>query len=244
MIKSSFGDQLDGWIHRLFPFLFKRALNPNALTVTGVAVSVCAAVALAEGQLRLGGLLILAGGFFDLVDGVVARHRGLSSSFGGFLDSTLDRLVDMVLLLGLIVHFGRVGDLPMEIVTCVVLVATVLTSYAKARAETQIPKLEGGFLERGERIGLLAAGAILGFMAPVLWLLAAGSLFPVAQRFRVAYRELERVDAERGASPVAAVPAPLPDAATPGQVADDGIERGDHERQDFEPGAGRGGARH
>jgi phosphatidylglycerophosphate synthase len=197
VIKASFGDRLDAWIHRFFPFLFWRPLHPDALTVFGAVVSVVAAIALARGELLAGGLLILFGGFFDLVDGVVARHQGVSTSFGAFLDSTLDRLVDSVLMLGLVVLYARSGDLTTAAVASAALVATTLTSYAKARAETVIPKLEGGLLERGERIGLLAAGALFDVMIPILWILAAGTTLTVAQRFSVAYRELGRLDAER-----------------------------------------------
>ena len=91
MIKSVVGQRLDALIHRLFPFLFWRPLDPDTLTIAGTLVSVGAAWALAESALVLGGILILAGGFFDLVDGVVAHHQGISTRFGGFLDSTLDR---------------------------------------------------------------------------------------------------------------------------------------------------------
>jgi len=197
VIKATFGDRLDAWVRRLLPFLFVRRLDPNALTVTGSLVSIVAAVALARGAFTVGGILILAGGLFDLVDGVVARHQGRSSSFGAFLDSTLDRLVDMALLVGVLLFYARSGDTTTAVVAAVVLVASVLTSYAKARAETRIEVLEGGLLERGERIVLLAAGAILGWMQPVLWLLAAGTLVTVAQRFAVAYRELESLDARQ-----------------------------------------------
>lgn len=220
MIKSSFGDRLDGWIHRLFPFLFTRSLNPNTLTVTGALVSCVAAVELARGEFGVGGLLILAGGFFDLVDGVVARHRGVASSFGAFLDSTLDRLVDMVLLLGLVVHYAFARDTTTAVVAAVVLVASVLTSYVKARAETRIPTLEGGFFERGERIGLLALGAITGWMVPALWLLAFGSTVTVAQRFAVAYRELERLDVEAAAQARPEALESRPQSAEPSQVAE------------------------
>ena len=70
MIKQKLGEKLDGWIHIAFPFLFIRELNPNLLTLVGVLVSCGAAVALALGHFVAGGLLILAGGFFDLVDGL------------------------------------------------------------------------------------------------------------------------------------------------------------------------------
>ena len=197
MIKARFGDRLDAWIHRIFPFLFWRPLRPDVLTVIGACVSLAAAFALARGQLLAGGLLILFGGFFDLVDGVVAHHRGVATSFGAFLDSTLDRLVDSVLMLGLVVLYASSGDLVTAAVASGVLVSTTLTSYAKARAETVIPKLEGGLLERGERVGLLAVGALFDVMVPILWILAIGTTLTVAQRFSVAYREMGRLDAER-----------------------------------------------
>lgn len=200
MIKASFGHRLDAWIHRLFPFLFWRPLSPDALTVTGAVLSVFAAVALARGQLGIGGLLILLGGFFDLVDGVVARHQGAASSFGAFLDSTLDRLVDMALLLGVVFLYASRGDSTTATVASVVLIATVLTSYAKARAEAVLPSLEGGLLERGERVGGLAIGALFDIMVPMLWILAAGTVVTVAQRFAVAYRELGRMDRERASA--------------------------------------------
>ena len=80
MIKEKLGKHLDEWIHRAFPFLFRRAVNPNLLTVVGTAVSVGAAWAFAVGNFRTGALVMLAGGFFDLVDGVVARHFDTSTA--------------------------------------------------------------------------------------------------------------------------------------------------------------------
>ena len=134
MIKASFGERLDAWIHRLFPFLFWRRLRPDALTVAGAVVAVFAAIALGCGELLVGGLLILFSGFFDLVDGVVARHHGISTSFGAFLDSTLDRLVDTVLMIGLIVLYASTGDVSTVFVAAAALVGTILTSYARERS--------------------------------------------------------------------------------------------------------------
>ncbi len=212
MIKSSFGDRLDGWIRTLFPFLFTRSLNPDWLTLCGVVISLAAATAFGLGAFLAGGLLLLASGFFDLVDGVVARHQGTSTPFGAFLDATMDRFVDMVVLFGLIVHYGRVDATAMVLVTGVVLVMSVMTSYAKAKADQLVGSLEGGLLERGERVGLLAAGAILGFMEPVLVLLAVGTTATVAQRFVLARRALDELKrltpAEAGDPAAPAAPAP------------------------------------
>ena len=195
MIKAKLGDRLDAWLQALLPFLFRHPLNPNLLTVLGTLVSLGAAAGFAFGQFRWAGVLILAGGFFDLVDGVIARHQGTASTFGAFLDSTLDRLVDMGILLGIVVHYAGRGEPGLVLLAGYALVATVLVSYAKARAELFVPVLEGGLLERGERIGLLAAGAILGFMVPALWIVAVGATITVVQRFALAYREMEELDA-------------------------------------------------
>ena len=198
MIKAVVGQRLDLLIHRLFPFLFVRRLNPNALTVCGAVVSLLAAVAFMRGHFPLAGVLILAGGFFDLVDGVVARHHGIATRFGAFLDSTLDRLVDMALLTGISVYYASMGDPGSVLLTGVAMVSSVLVSYAKARAELEIASFEVGLLERGERVGLLAIGAIFGLMIPVLWIIATGSTITVFQRFAKARHEMDRMDeAER-----------------------------------------------
>jgi phosphatidylglycerophosphate synthase len=194
VIKSAFGERVDEVVHRLFPFLFVRRLDPNALTVCGALVSLGAAAAFIAGHWPLAGCLILFGGFFDLVDGVVARHFGISTRFGAFLDSTLDRLVDMALLLGISVHYASQGEAGSVLLAGGAMVASVLVSYAKARAELEVPTIEVGLLERGERVGLLAAGALFDLMIPVLWVIAVGSTITVIQRFARARREMDRMD--------------------------------------------------
>lgn len=188
MIKEKLGGRIDGWIEAIFPFLLRTSIDPNLLTVTGTLVSMGSAVAFAWGAFPLGGLLLLAGGFFDLVDGVVARHQGRSTPFGAFLDSTLDRLVDMAVLLAIIAYYGAVQEVIAALLAGVTLVSSVLTSYAKARAELYVPHLGGGVFERGERVALLVIGALSGLMIPVLWVLAAGTTLTFGQRLAVAYR--------------------------------------------------------
>jgi CDP-diacylglycerol--glycerol-3-phosphate 3-phosphatidyltransferase len=195
MIKENFGDRLDDWIHAALPFLFARSIDPNLLTVVGALVSLLAAAAFAAGWFVIGGVGILAGGFFDLVDGVVARHHGTTTRFGAFLDSTLDRLVDMALLFGIMLHFARVGRTDVVLLAGVALIASVLVSYSKACAEHYVPEIKVGILERGERVGLLAAGGILGLVVPALWVVAIGSSVTVIQRFDRAYKEMQKADA-------------------------------------------------
>jgi len=196
VIKARFGDRLDGWLEAVLPFLFRRPVNPNALTVIGTLISVGAGVAFATGRFVLGAVLILVGGVFDLVDGVIARHHGIATAFGAFLDSTLDRLADMAMLLGVMLYYAALGDAGTVLLGGVAMIASVLTSYAKARAEQFLPSFEGGFLERGERLTILGFGAISGYMVVALWILAVAGSATVAYRFGIAYRELARLDGQ------------------------------------------------
>jgi phosphatidylglycerophosphate synthase len=202
LIKARLGDRLDAWLKAALPFLFRRPLDPNSLTVMGTLVSLAASVAFGLGEFAWAGALMLTGGAFDLVDGVIARHFGTSSAFGAFLDSTLDRLADMTLLVGIAVHYGDTGQIQALLLACWALVATVLVSYAKARAEYWVPQVDGGLLERGERIGLLAIGAILNVMIPVLWIVGVLGTYTVVQRMIQAHRQMSRMSAGARHAPV------------------------------------------
>jgi CDP-diacylglycerol--glycerol-3-phosphate 3-phosphatidyltransferase len=191
---------LDPWVRGLLPFLFRRPVNPNLLTLLGTSVSLAAAVAFAAGWFVTAGLLMLAGGGCDLVDGVVARTHGVSTRFGAFLDSTLDRLSDMALLLGLSMPFAVGGEPRLVLLAGYTLVVTVLVSYAQARAEITVPSFRVGVLERAERILILAVGALSGYVILALGIIAIGSTVTVVQRFARAYREMERIDAAERAS--------------------------------------------
>jgi len=195
VIKAKFGARLDIWIRRLFPFLFVARVSPNALSVAGTGVSLAAAAAFGAGALAPAGLLVLFGGFFDLVDGVVARHQGRATRFGAFLDATLDRVQEMALLLGITLYFARANEATHVLLAGYVLAASLLTSYLQARAELVLPAFRVGILERAERVLILAAGALTDLLVPALWLLALGCSVTVIQRFAKAWQELARLDA-------------------------------------------------
>jgi CDP-diacylglycerol--glycerol-3-phosphate 3-phosphatidyltransferase len=197
VIKSHFGDRLDGWLQTALPFVFRLRLNPNALTVVGTLISVAAGAAFAVGWFGWGAIGILAGGLFDLIDGMVARHRGIATPFGAFLDSTLDRLADMAILLGVMLHYAAQGEAGIVLLAGIALMASVLTSYAKARAEQFLDSFGGGFLERGERLAILGIGAVSGYLVVALWVLAVAGSGTVVYRFAVAYRELARLEARQ-----------------------------------------------
>jgi phosphatidylglycerophosphate synthase len=172
MIKAKLGHRLDAWLRRLLPFLFRRPVNPNLLTATGTGISLLAGAAFAQGRFVAGGLLMLAGGAFDLLDGMVAREHGLSSRFGAFLDSTLDRVADMAVLLGIAMHYAQSGQPGGVLLAGYALCASVLVSYAQARVELVVPSF---------RVGL--------------WVVAIGSSATVVQRMLGAHRAMRRLDA-------------------------------------------------
>ena len=142
--------------------------------------------------LQTGGLVTALASVFDMLDGRVARLRGRPTSFGAFLDSTMDRYSDMVLYMGLMILYARVDKTPHMVLVWVAAFGSFMTSYARARAESLVPSCTVGFLERPERIVLIILGALLNRMTPVLWIIAVLSNVTALQRIVYAYVELKR----------------------------------------------------
>ena len=150
-------------------------LRPNQLTVLGLFCSILATAAFVLDRPRSGGLLLALAGTLDILDGALARVSGRASPFGAFLDSVLDRYSDLVVLAGLVVLFmarNRVWDV---IGALVALVGTVMVSYTRARAESVGVECRVGFMERGERMLTLIAGALLDLLGPAVWVVAVGA---------------------------------------------------------------------
>jgi CDP-diacylglycerol--glycerol-3-phosphate 3-phosphatidyltransferase len=195
VLKSRFGSRFDTAIQRALPFLLHPRVHPNALTLLGAALSLAAAAQFAAGELRRGAVLAALGGALDLADGVVARAQGRATRFGAFLDSTLDRLADVALPFGLALHYAAGGEPGWAWVAGAALAGSVLTSYAKARAQAWLPDFTGGWFERAERIALLIVGGAFGGMKLALALVAIGSMATAAQRIIIARRRLETEEA-------------------------------------------------
>ena len=176
-------------------------VSPNVLTIVGLALNgvACALFALSGGKdyarpdlLRLGGVVTLAAAVFDMLDGRVARLRGRESSFGAYLDSTMDRYSEMVLYMGLLVLYARVDRTPLMVLCWVAAFGSFMTSYARARAESLIPRCPVGVVERPERIVLLVLGALTNHMIAVLWVIAVLSNLTALQRVVYTLRELHQ----------------------------------------------------
>jgi phosphatidylglycerophosphate synthase len=201
MIKANWTDTAEKRLRFLADFLAPLNLSPHAVTIVGVTISLGGAVAFALGHLFLGALWVVLGGICDLFDGVIARRQDQVSTFGGLLDSVADRVVDISLLLGLAFHFGSVDRPFWVLMSYVGLVGSVLVSYVKARGEVEVSNLGVGFLERGERIGLLALGGFFGVMPLALTLVAVGSWLTVFQRMALAYAKMRELDCSQVEKP-------------------------------------------
>jgi CDP-diacylglycerol--glycerol-3-phosphate 3-phosphatidyltransferase len=168
-------------------------VHPNVLTFIGLLINIWAAVLFSYGKFVYAGLVVIGAGLFDMVDGRVARSTNRVTRFGGFFDSVLDRYSDLALLMGLLVYYASINRFFYIVLTSIVMTGTVLTSYARARAENTIPKCKVGFLERPERVVLIIIGALANKMAPVLWVLAVLSNITVISRIIFTWEETKRI---------------------------------------------------
>jgi phosphatidylglycerophosphate synthase len=172
MIRRYIGNRVESALLSTAQFLHRRGISPNALTLTGLAVNGVAAWAYFQGAWILAGAIVLFGGLFDMLDGAVARAGGQDSAMGAFTDSVVDRYSDGIIFGGLLAHFAALGDLTESILLLVIIVGAFQVSYVRARAELVIPRCDVGLMERPERLLLLAAGSLFGFLEAALWLLA------------------------------------------------------------------------
>jgi CDP-diacylglycerol---glycerol-3-phosphate 3-phosphatidyltransferase len=182
-------------------------INPNILTVIGVALNVGCGLLFGMGRFFSAGIALIVANLFDMLDGQVARLSGRVTRFGGFLDSSLDRLSDMVVFVGLMVFYARDTQFHSTLNVFLAgagLMGSVMVSYASARAESLIPKCDVGFLRRPERVVLFIIGALsthpgstnffANRMPAVLWVLAVGSYWTFAHRMYHTWRELTKLE--------------------------------------------------
>src|SRR6267142_3460097 len=168
-------------------------IHPNTLTLIGVIINVGAAWALGFGRFMLAFVIMLIANIFDFIDGKVAHLLQLQSEFGAFWDSTLDRFSDLALLTGLIFLYSKLGRSDYVMVAALALIFSIMTSYARARAESLVEKCKVGFMERPERIVLFMIGAITNRMGGVLWVVLVLSILAVANRIYYTFLELNRL---------------------------------------------------
>ena len=191
--------------------LLRWGVSPDVVTVVGtVGVSAGALIFYPQGMLLVGTLVITLFVFSDMIDGYMARQLGRSSSWGAFLDSTMDRFGDAAVFGGLVLYFlAGPGDSVLYgtlALTCLVLGS--ITSYARARAESLGMHAKGGIAERADRLvavlvmtGLSGLLGLPGLLYLVLWVLAIASGITVVQRMMIVRDQAMAADAADAAEP-------------------------------------------
>jgi CDP-diacylglycerol--glycerol-3-phosphate 3-phosphatidyltransferase len=167
-------------------------IHPNTLTLIGVLVNVAAAFALGYQHFYWAALIMLVANIFDFIDGKVAYELQLQSQFGAFWDSTLDRFSDLALPTGLIFLYSKLGRSDYVMVAALALIFSIMTSYARARAESLVEKCKVGFMERPERIVLVILGAGTNRMAAALWVILVLSIIATWNRIYYTYLVLNQ----------------------------------------------------
>ena len=162
--------------------LAKTPVTPNAITWLGFLLTLSATALIITEHLFAAGLVVLLAGFFDILDGALARQTNQTTHFGAILDSTLDRLAEAALLLGILVLYARGGFIASVLLTGVALPSSLLVSYIRARAETLGVKCQVGLFTRAERIIVLALGLLLNQIDNALAIIVIFSFFTIGQR--------------------------------------------------------------
>lgn len=173
---------LRGLLHPLVRLLSSLKVGPDLLTATGWAFSLVAATLFATGNVQVAGAVMLFAGLFDALDGAVARESNRMSAFGAFLDSTLDRLSEAAVFVGIIFHLSVVGSPYETLLAGTAMTFSLGTSYTRARAEGLGLDCEVGLLERAGRVVILSFASIAGFVTLGLALVAVGALITTVQR--------------------------------------------------------------
>jgi CDP-diacylglycerol--glycerol-3-phosphate 3-phosphatidyltransferase len=170
-------------------FLNRLGIAPNTLTLTGLLGNLISSLFLARGNFLVGGLIALAMGPLDALDGTMARLRGESTDFGAFVDSVSDRYSELLIFGGLLAYYLQMGDLVVAGLVFAAAGGSVLVSYVKARAEALGYQAKGGILTRAERFAVLIPSMILNYPIVGIILVAFLANITALQRILVVRRQ-------------------------------------------------------
>ncbi len=200
--------------------MVRRRVHPNALTTIGFFVTCFAALMFHQHNVRTAGFFVLLGGLFDIFDGRVARLSGLGSKFGAFYDSTLDRISETVVFLGMLSLYNdyrlELGDVGMIYLIMLAMAGSQMISYTRARAEAMGLDCRVGLMPRAERIVLIGSSALFFgeswnglVLKGVIVVLAVLTNLTAFQRIIWVYRNGRGVPLKTAAQPEPASPRPL-----------------------------------
>lgn len=156
--------------------LAKIGVSPNMVTMAGLVGAGISAWLISEGMLWAGGVVMLFAGILDLFDGALARSTGQDSPFGALLDSVVDRVSEIVVLLGLLIYYARADSLEGTVLVYLAVGGSVMVSYLRARSEGLGIDCKVGIMTRPERVAALGFGLIVGHWVPVVMLVVLGAI--------------------------------------------------------------------
>ena len=166
--------------------LIQIGIKPNHLTVFGLVSGVIASISISCKSVYIGALFVLLSGFFDMLDGALARTYGLVSSFGEFLDSVVDRYVDILIFISLGIYGVD------WLLIAIAMSGSLLVSYTRAKAEKIVERCDVGIAERGERLILISIGLITGFVYQAVMIIAVLSHTTALHRIIFTFRKSRR----------------------------------------------------
>jgi len=199
--------------------LIESRLTPNAISMVGLVGNLAAAVLIWQGLYFLGGVAFVIGSVMDTLDGRYARASGKGTLFGAFLDSTLDRVEEGIVLTAVAYRFALSGDEFAAAMCVVVVLGSLMVSYTRARAEALGVECKVGLATRPVRVVILSVGLVFAkgagifdaeLLAPAIYVMAALTAFTVVQRVWHVRNELKRHHADAPA-PAAEEPIPAED---------------------------------
>ena len=175
-------------VAQVVKWLQNMGISPNVVTFIGFLLTVLSAVILASGFFRWGAVVLLLASIFDMLDGALARATAQSTAFGAFLDSTLDRYSESVTFVALAFYFSGIPNARVNVMLIlVIIIGSLMVSYTRARAEALNVECKAGVLQRPERVVLLIAGLLIGWLQPVLWIMAILTNVSAVQRIYEVY---------------------------------------------------------
>jgi len=189
-IREFFGVQLRWGFVPMLSVLHRLKVTPNQVTAAGTVLNIAAAALVVTDHLIYAGIVFLAAGCFDMLDGALARRTGQSTPFGAFLDSTLDRVSEGVVMAGIayiLASQGRAVDAGLVVLA---LMGAMLVSYTRARAESLGLECKVGIMSRPERVILIALGLFFNVLSYIVYIMLALTVFTVIQRVVHTYRQL------------------------------------------------------
>jgi CDP-diacylglycerol---glycerol-3-phosphate 3-phosphatidyltransferase len=184
--------------------LIESRLTPNAISMTGLAGNLAAAALIFADQILLGGLAFIAGSVMDTLDGRYSRMSGKGTLFGAFLDSTLDRIEEGIVLTAIAWQFAEAGDSTAAAACVFVVLGSLMVSYTRARAEALGVECKVGIATRAVRVVILSIGLVFGagelindvdLLPASIYVMAGLTSFTVGQRVWHVRRELRAQEA-------------------------------------------------